>query len=283
MQTVFFTLLKSDPAKWKTVHISAVASGKIPYQAFLIAKNSVLAYDENYPIVSSSVSAQHSGPAWIFTGLTAMSVERLQSELLQWDAETVSQCNLKDVAMFECEPETIGSVLSRIWRDQFESDEDPARARRDGSFRPLDDGDRLAVEELATDGFVEYDDANSCYVLTTKCIGNLVLGRALQRPRPLLECREHLAIQDMSRYELIMALTDGGWIWQKLPKDEPQRAALRYVIGADKVRCCPATTLCVIGRCDWSWVCDGSCSRAVAVCCGSACLRPCCCMLRMIS
>jgi len=50
-----------------------------------------------------------------------------------------------------------------------------------------------------------------------------------------------------------------------------------------KVRCCPATTACVIGRCDWSWVCDGSCSRAVAVCCGSACLRPCCCMLRMIS
>ena len=53
----------------------------------------------------------------------------------------------------------------------------------------------------------------------------------------------NLALKDMSRYELIMALADDGWSWSRLPRQESARAALTYVPGSDKLWYTAGTTV----------------------------------------
>ena len=47
---VFFTVLKSEPSRWKTVHVSPVAGGKIQQHSLIVARNNAMADADETPI-----------------------------------------------------------------------------------------------------------------------------------------------------------------------------------------------------------------------------------------
>ena len=131
------------------MHVSAVASGRLPHNGMIISTNLILADDDECPIVSHRPQAA-SGSGWVFTGLFSLPIETLQREFLQWDPDMQTQCCLRDTSMLDSEFDIVSSVLTRIWRQQCSPDETPSRF-------VLNSSEIEMVEELSTNGLVEYD------------------------------------------------------------------------------------------------------------------------------
>ena len=77
------------------------------------------------------------------------------------------------------------------------------------------------------------DSVNCC--LTGVAASNLVVGVRLVSPQPVSNVRYHIAVEDLTAYELIMKLTADGWSWKELPKLRSQRVLLTYQPGDDCV------------------------------------------------
>lgn len=180
-QHVFFCVLKSDAAKWKAVHVSSVASGRIPPHAMLISKHRMLTDDCENPIVSDRPQ-DASAPACVFTGLSSLPIETLQRDFLQWVTEMETQCCLRDISVLDSDSDQLASVVTRVWRQLFSSDE----TRR---FVPAIGWETEVVNDLSTSGYVEHDDEIGGFVLTGAGIDNVELGSCLQNPKPVLERR----------------------------------------------------------------------------------------------
>lgn len=65
--------------------------------------------------------------------------------------------------------------------------------------------------------------------LTVKALSALGVHAACKEPRPVSAARE-LPLQELTDYELMVKLEEGGWAWQKYSKALPD-----YVLGGPKV------------------------------------------------
>ena len=68
--------------------------------------------------------------------------------------------------------------------------------------------------------------------LTDDGVARLEFGYRLQSPQKVCEIRMGDAIADMSTYDILVRLRDGGWRWEELPKASTARAKLWLEIGS---------------------------------------------------
>ena len=103
---------------------------------------------------------------------------------------------------------------------------------------PADDGEQAVLMQLVDRGFVARvasATGESGFVLTRSGLDSLRFGNIVTSPEPALQPRRDIAIQDMTQFELAMALEEKGFEWRVLPKKPDQRKLLVFTKDSERV------------------------------------------------
>ena len=219
-----FRVLHAYPHRLKQPPVPVAAGRAYSLSQLAVVVHDILS-DADQPVVAAT-----SARPMLLDGLTACPLPILRDDVHVWSVDSGIQYSLPCTG--DLDPKRVREIVTHMVRlgalpgskTYYAAPEDIA---------PIMDAltQRGSVRRDAEDGH----DVAPSFQLTAVGVAALRHVVALTNPVSICSIRPGLPVEDYSKMELILKLEDEGWTWAKLPKRIPNRLALTYTPGQERV------------------------------------------------
>lgn len=162
------------------------------------------------------------GKIVVISSLNNLPVDALEEQFYMWSPSRELVTSITD---FAGPLQAVSEILSAMLKAQATPQGEKTLAS------PEDDRLCGVLQDMANFGMAA-EVRPQHWQLTDDGVARLEFGYRLQSPQKVCEIRMGDAIADMSTYDILVRLRDGGWRWEELPKASTARAKLWLEIGS---------------------------------------------------